>query len=143
VVLLDPGRPFKEPNKESSLSPGKEFPHIFRGTFFKRLGNTMIKIIRRYKRLKRRARTVQRTNITHKKAMRKHQTMPYPGRVIFFQSPFRKEHLASLWGDILTGAVDYIVIPNSTHKSLYLKDEHLQTIANILSKNLDEFQERD
>lgn len=149
LILLDPGVPFKGHGvkRKNSSQVGNSLVravnHLLRGTILKRIDWFINKIKHRLNVARRRTNHVRSTNQTHRQAMMRFKTRPYTGRTIFFQSETRHKTLDAAWRELLTGQVDYFVLPGSTHLNFYEKEKNLPAIATALGKYLDEFQKQD
>lgn len=148
LILLDPGVPFKEhAGKREKRRGGNRFNnalnHLLRGTIFKRIGKFINKINYRLNVARKRTGNVTSTHQTHRQAMVRFTTRAYAGRTLFFQSEARQKTLDTAWRELLTGQVDYFVLPGSTHADFYEKEKNLRAIAATLAAYLDDFQGQD
>jgi amino acid adenylation domain-containing protein len=145
LIFLDPGDPqkgkkyIKPSRKGASYYVSRIVHHIGKGTFTRTLSRNIASRIFKINKSIRTNKFIRQTNQCHHEAIKNYQSMPYNGRVVFIQNGERKEKLVSKWKEILTGPVQYSVIPNSTHRTFLKKEKFIQIIAGLLNKTLDDF----
>ena len=146
LVLLDPPVGSSRGNKQVSSKKDvgsliqRIFSHFIQGTFFKWISRYIFLMFHHYRKSRRYTSNIRFTKLSHGEASRNYKPQSYPGRVVFFQSADRKKRGSEKWDKILTGKVDYCVVPNSYHQTFLNKGKNLQIVANLINNHLIDLQ---